>query len=86
MVHPRAGAGDDEAQVQYDRYATALLANACGGDATQPAAPCANTALKLVPREAAGAGGSVARLVALHSRWARQPHAARRPLLRRGVA
>ena len=60
----RAGAGDDEAQVQYDRYATAL-ANAYGGDATDRRV-CANTAR--LAEEAAGAEGSVARLVALHSR------------------
>jgi hypothetical protein len=64
MTQFRAGAGDDEAQVQYDRYATAL-ANAYGGDATDRRV-CANTAR--LAEEAAGAEGSVARLVALHSR------------------
>ena len=64
MTQFRAGAGDDEAQVQYDRYATAL-ANAYGGDATDRRV-CANTAR--LAEEAAGAAGSVARLVALHSR------------------
>jgi hypothetical protein len=64
MSQFRAGAGDDEAQVQYDRYATAL-ANAYGGDATDRRV-CANTSR--LAEEAASAEGSVARLVALHSR------------------
>lgn len=64
MTQFRAGASDGEAQVQYDRYATAL-ANAYGGDATDRRV-CANTAR--LAEEAAGAEGSVARLVTLHSR------------------
>ena len=59
----RSGFGD-EAQVQYDRYATAL-ANAYGGDATDRRV-CADAAG--LADEAAAAAGNVARLVALHSR------------------
>ena len=64
MTQFRSGFGDDQAQVQYDRYATAL-ANAYGGDATDRRV-CANTAR--LAEEGAGANGNVARLVALHSR------------------
>ena len=63
MTQFRSGFGE-EAQVQYDRYATAL-ANAYGGDATDRDI-CANSAR--LADEAAGAGGNLARLVALHSR------------------
>ena len=63
MTQFRSGFGD-EAQVQYDRYATAL-ANAYGGDATDRDI-CANS--ERLADEAAAAGGNVARLVALHSR------------------
>lgn len=52
------------AQVEYDRYATAL-ANAYGGDATNRSV-CANA--ERLADAAAAAAGSVARLVALHSR------------------
>ena len=64
MTQFRSGFGDDEAQTQYDRYATAL-ANAYGGDATDRRV-CTNTAR--LAEEAAGANGNVGRLVALHSR------------------
>ena len=63
MTQFRSGFGE-EAQVQYDRYATAL-ANAYGGDATDRAI-CANS--ERLADEAAGARGNLARLVALHSR------------------
>ena len=59
----RSGSGDD-AQGEYDRYATAL-ANAYGGDATNRSV-CSNA--ERLADEAAAAGGSLARLVALHSR------------------
>lgn len=59
----RSGAGE-EAQTEYDRFATAL-ANHYGGGATSPRI-CAATAR--LAGEAAAARGSVARLVALHSR------------------
>lgn len=54
----------DGAQAEYDRYATAL-ANAYGGDATNWSV-CANA--QRLADAAAAAAGSVARLVALHSR------------------
>ena len=63
MTSFRSGFGDD-AQVEYDRYATAL-ANAYGGDATNRSI-CANA--ERLAGAAAAAGGSLARLVALHSR------------------
>ena len=63
MTQFRSGFGDD-AQTQYDRYATAL-ANAYGGDATDRRV-CANS--ERLADEAAAAEGSVARLVSLHSR------------------
>ena len=63
MTQFRSGFGD-EAQGQYDRYATAL-ANAYGGDATDRDI-CANS--ERLADEAAAAGGNLARLVALHSR------------------
>ena len=63
MTQFRSGFGDD-AQVEYDRYATAL-ANAYGGDATDRSV-CANA--ERLADEAAAAAGSVARLVALHAR------------------
>ena len=63
MTQFRSGFGDD-AQVEYDRYATAL-ANAYGGDATDRSV-CANA--ERLADEAAAAAGSVSRLVALHSR------------------
>jgi len=59
----RSGFGDD-AQTEYDRYATAL-ANAYGGDATDRSV-CANA--ERLAGEAAAAAGSVARLVALHAK------------------
>jgi hypothetical protein len=63
MTQFRSGFGE-EAQVEYDRYATAL-ANAYGGDATDRDI-CANS--ERLAEEAAGARGNLARLVALHSR------------------
>lgn len=63
MTQFRADSGP-EAQVRYDRYATAL-ANAYGGDATNRGV-CANTAR--LAEEGAAANGNIARLVALHSR------------------
>ena len=85
MTQFRAGTSDEEAQLQYDRYATAL-ANAYGGDATDRRV-CANTAR--LAEEGAGAAGSVARLVILHSRVGLPPprpgEACRgRPLLEAG--
>lgn len=63
MTSFRSGFGDG-AQVQYDRYATAL-ANAYGGDATNRSI-CGNA--ERLADEAAAARGSLARLLALHSR------------------
>jgi hypothetical protein len=63
MSRFRSDASDAEAQVQYDRYATAL-ANAYGGDTTNRRV-CDNSAR--LAEEAAGAEGNVGRLVALHS-------------------
>ena len=63
MTSFRSGFGEG-AQVEYDRYATAL-ANAYGGNPTNRGV-CANA--ERLANEAAGAAGSLARLVALHSR------------------
>jgi len=70
MTQFRSGFGDG-AQLEYDRYATAL-ANAYGGDRTDRSV-CANAAR--LAEEAAAAAGSVARLVALHSRVGLPPPA-----------
>jgi hypothetical protein len=64
----QSGSGDD-AQGDYDRYATAL-ANAYGGDATNRSV-CLNA--QRLADDAAAAGGDVARLVALHSRVGAAP-------------
>ena len=85
MSRFRSDVTDAEAQVQYDRYATAL-ANAYGGDTTNRRV-CDNTAR--LAEEAAGAEGNVGRLVALHSRTGMPPprpgEACRgRPLLEAG--
>ncbi len=68
MASFRSGFGDG-AQVEYDRYATAL-ANAYGGDPTNRSV-CANA--ERLAGEAAAAAGSLARLVALHSRMGLPP-------------
>ena len=60
----RAGHGA-EAQAHYDRFATAL-ANAYGGDTTDPSV-CADTAA--VAEEAADAAGSTVQLVAIADRF-----------------
>jgi hypothetical protein len=63
MAQFRTGVGPD-AQRHYDSFATSL-ANAYGGDATNPAI-CAET--ERMAEEAAGAGGDIDRLVALETR------------------